>query len=234
MKNDKLLPLIIYSFLVVFITVYSFLIYGISFYIIVNFVFVLAFIVVIAWREFAFINQNQKLMSMFSFIEIVILNLNVQKTIDGAFSVIKPLLNEKLQTKIAAFKQSESTVIIQELGVYFAHQYYDSFLDLLMIYEKRGGDIIRMSEVLLHRIDGARATLNALAKIDQRYVIKFISNWLFIFTVSVVFRFSLSNIFAQINENVFFIVGNELLIVLKLTSLFFVNENKMRRSLNVS
>lgn len=234
MKNDKLVPLIINSFLVFFIVLYSFLIYGVSIFVLVNFLFVLAIISFIVWREFTFINRNQKLLSMFGLIEIIILNLNVQKTIEGAFNVIKPLLDEKTRKKITTYNESESSVIIEELRIYFAHQYYDSFLDLLIMYEKRGGDIIKMSEVLLHRIDGARGTLNALAKIDTRYIIKFISNWLFIFAVSIVFRFSLTSMFAQINKNVFFIVGNELLVVLKLGSLFFVNENKIRRSLNVS
>ncbi len=234
MKNDNLAPLLLTGGLIFIVASYAFLIYTNIILIIFNIIIALLYGVFILLRELQFRRRTKKLMMMANFIEIVILNINVQKTIDGALNAVHNLLPEQLQKKIATFTTTDGTVVIFELAPYFAHQYYDVFIELLTTYEERGGDIIKMSEVLLHRIDGARGTMNALLQIDTRYIVKFMSNWLFILTVSTVFRYSLSAIYAQVKENIYFIIGNQLLILVMLTSLFFVNENKIKRSLDVS
>lgn len=222
------------SFLVILISSYSFLIYSSLYLVLINSIIAISFSFVIYLRYVVHEKEKNLFMNMASFIELMILNINVQNTIDGAFNVVKTLIDEKLLKKFSKVNQANAREAVTELSSHFSHHFYDIFIGLIFTYEERGGDIIKMSEVLLLRIDSTRAIVNTLQKIDFRYVIKFMSNWFFIFSVSLVFRFALNNIFNEMSKSISFIIGNEILITTMLVSLFFVLENKRKRTLNVS
>lgn len=219
--------------LVLLVSLYSFIIYSSLTLVLMNGLITFIAALFIYVRSNLYRERVRLFIDMASFIELMLLNINVQNTIDGAFNAVKPLLSEKLRKKLSTLNTSNTRAVISELTTYFAHHYYDIFIGLLFTYEERGGDIIKMSEVLLLRVDSTRALLDALEKIDLRYLIKFTSNWLFIFAIGVVFRYALSNVFTALNNSVTFIIGNEVLIIIMLLSLIFVLENKRRRMFNV-
>lgn len=228
-----MLTVISLGVLVALVSLYSFIIYGSLSLVLLNALITFLASLFIYVRSTLYRERVKLFIDMASFIELMLLNINVQNTIDGAFNAVKPLLSDKLTKKLNTLNIANTRTVISELTNYFAHHYYDVFTGLLFTYEERGGDIIKMSEVLLLRIDSTRALINALEKIDLRYLIKFMSNWLFIFAIGIVFRYALSNIFTTLNNSITFIIGNEVLIVIMLLSLVFVLENKRRRMFNV-
>ncbi|HZJ89930.1 MAG TPA: hypothetical protein VFD05_04610 [Bacilli bacterium] len=228
-----MLNIISLGILVALVSLYSLIIYSSLTLVLINALVTLMAALFIYVRSTLYRERIKLFMDMASFIELMLLNINVQKTIDGAFNAVKALLSETLTKKLSTLNIADSRTVINELTNYFAHHYYDIFTGLLFTYEERGGDIIKMSEVLLLRLDSTRGLINALQKIDLRYLIKFMSNWLFIFAIGVVFRYALSNVFTTLNNSIIFIIGNEVLIVIMLLSLIFVLENKRRRMFNV-
>lgn len=78
-----------------------------------------------------------------------------------------------------------------KLRLTFAHQYYESFLEMVKLINEHGGEMLKVAEVLLFSISNSETQLIKLTRIDNAYLIKFIFNWFFIMLVAIVFRLAL-------------------------------------------
>ena len=205
------------------------LIFGFGKLFLINALISLSVIVYVNMRFKRHVERGEKVNFLFAFIELFILNYDVQKSVDGALNVLYPLLEvkaQKLFTKLG--KDGDGTQLLQNLRSYFSHHYYESFIDIVSVVTTRGGEIIKASEVLLYSISQSEARILKLQRIDTAYLIKFTFSWLFIMVVGVVFRFALNG-FLNFNEMpLIYVMGNEVFLGVFLLSFVLVIENTIR------
>lgn len=216
------------------ITGFSYLVINNPQIILINAVISIIFCCFIGYIIWRYLSQKQRHLKMFDFIELIIFNLNVQKTIEATFVVIEPLLDLELQKKFNNLNEDNVLNKLNQLSKYFKHHYYDSFCELLNVTLERGGNVLKTSEVLLTSIRGTRAHLNNLTTIDNNYLAKFCVNWIFIMIVVLAFKKALNNVFEYMTTNTFFVVGIEIFLVIFLISIFLVINNRVRTSKNVN
>ena len=74
----------------------------------------------------------------------------------------------------------DGMLLLEKLRLTFAHQYYESFLEMVKLINEHGGEMLKVAEVLLFSISNSETQLIKLTRIDNAYLIKFIFNWFFI------------------------------------------------------
>lgn len=217
-----------------FIVTFSYLMFGWSSYITLNLTISFLASVYVLLRLFYYIEYLKKKMLMFSFIELFLLNFDIQKTIPATLSVVFPLLSIADQKVLNNKRKTEGVLFLESLSSFFAHTYYESFLGAVNLVNERGGDIMQVSEILLFSIANSQAQLLKINRIDNSYIIKFIFNWLFIFAVGLLFRFALDGFLLFQHPPLTFIIGIEVFIMLFLMSVILVIENRIRRIKHVT
>lgn len=199
----------------------------------VNIAVTIVFILYLNIRFTVFYKANERRQLMYNFIELFILNYDIQKSVDGTLSGIYPLLPPKALRRMSKGKKEEGMMFLESLRAYFGHNYYESFIDAVTLINERGGEIMKITEVLLFSISNSEAQSVKLTRIDNSYLIKFVFNWLFTMLVAIIFRFSLTG---TLNFDVLppvYIMGMELFLAIFLVSLALVVENRIRRATSV-
>lgn len=222
------------SLLFLLISIYSYLVLGVNMYLLANAASSLLFSVYLAFRLYRYHIFLERKRFMFTFIELFILNFDVQKSIEPTISIIMSLFSPKEQKTLNKLQKGDGLALLEQLKFYFDDHYYESFFDMLMLVIERGGSLIKVSEVLLYTIADSEAQITKLMRIDNSYLIKFIFNWLFIMAVAVIFRFALNDTLDMTKLDLTYLIGNEIFMATFMTSVTLLVENRLRRSKNVT
>lgn len=224
-----MIVLLLSIFITLLVGSFTFLLFGVHLLIAVNLGLSVLFALFINLRYQTHQQRRAKTEFLFSFIELFILNYDIQKSVDGVLTVLYPLLDPKAQKLFAKVRKNHDGMnLLNELRTYFSHHYYESFLDIVTVISERGGDIIKVSEVLLYSISQSEGRMTKLGRIDTTYLVKFTFSWLFIMVVAVVFRFALDGFMNFTNFPLIYIAGQELFLAMMLFSFILVIENTVR------
>lgn len=226
--------IIVSLILVGLIAIYTYFILGSLIYLAINVTLALLVAIYIIVRMHNYLMALNRKRFMFSFIELFILNFDVQKSANATLNVIYPLFQINEQKKLNVLQKEDGYSLLENLKVYFNHHYYDSFFDIYGVVSERGGQMMKVSEVLLYSISNSEAQILKLTRIDTTFLIKFLFNWLFIMIVALIFRFALVGIIDFTNLSLIYIAGHELFLLVFTLSIILVIENRVRRSNNVS
>lgn len=219
--------------LVIIIAVFSMLVLGGIEIIIINTLVALFAGIYVTFRLLNYRKEIEKRRFMFSFMEFFILNFDIQKTVEATLTTIYPLLNPQ-GVKAYLTMNEDGILLLEKLRITFAHQYYESFLEMVNLINEHGGEMLKVAEVLLFSISNSETQLVKLVRIDNAYLIKFIFNWFFIMLVAVVFRLALAGFLSFAILPFTYVAGMELFLVIFLASIILVLENRIRRARRVS
>jgi len=218
--------------LVIIIAVFSMLVLGGIEIIIINTLGALFAGIYVTFRLINYRKEIEKRRFMFNFMEFFILNFDIQKTVEATLTTIYPLLNPK-GVKAYLTMNEDGILLLEKLRITFAHQYYESFLEMVNLISEHGGEMLKVAEVLLFSISNSETQLVKLVRIDNAYLIKFIFNWFFIMLVAVVFRLALAGFLSFASLPFTYVAGMELFLVIFLASIILVLENRIRRARRV-
>ncbi|OQC11508.1 MAG: hypothetical protein BWX74_00085 [Tenericutes bacterium ADurb.Bin087] len=219
--------------LVLVISVFSALVLGGIKITIINALITLVLSFYLLYRVINYHKEIIKRRFMFSFMEYFILNFDIQKTVEATLTTIYPLLDPK-GVKAYLTMTEDGSLLLEKLRLTFAHQYYESFLEMVNLINDHGGEMLKVAEVLLFSISNSETQLIKLTRIDNAYLIKFVFNWFFIMLVAVVFRLALDGFLSFESLPLLYIAGMELFMAIFLISIVLVLENRIRRTRRVS
>lgn len=222
---------IIFSYIL--IAVFSLVVFNNTFILLLNLLILTFFVVLGYYRFWKYYYRQQQIIQMSYFIEYIVLNYSVQKTIDATLLIVLPLLDKKLSARINKVKNVNGLETLSVLQTYFDHSYYDTFIELVSLIETKGGEILKAGEVLLATITQSRSQLQKLRQIDNRYFIKYVVHWIFIMFIVISFRYSLVSLSANLLTSSSYILGIEAFLFVMAISIFLVLENRYRRAKNV-
>lgn len=195
-------------------------------------------LVVLIYLYFRFIQFHQKQSRknfMFALIELFILNFDVQKSVDATLPIIFPLLPVNKDKKYLAIQKELSGFnFLEGLRTYFVHHYYESFIDLVKVVTERGGNIIKVSEVLLASLSESESRSLKIRRLNESFLIKFIFSWIFIMVIGVVFRYALAGFIVFDNLPLIYITGNFIFVTAYLLGLILLSETIIRKGMHES
>ncbi len=187
-------------------------------------------LVYLYWRFNEFDKKQRRKNFMFALIELFILNFDVQKSVDATLPTIFPLLPSNKEKKYLAIQKEFSGInFLEQLRSYFVHHYYESFIDLVKVVTERGGNIIKVSEVLLAALSENESRSLKLKRLNDSFLVKFSFSWIFIMVIGIVFRYALAAFLSFDNLPIIYISGNLIFVAVYLFGLTILLESIVRK-----
>ena len=166
-------------------------------------IFLILFFILIEREYRKFESNSKKVKECTKFINNFIITLSINKSINTTYEQIKETFNEEL-----LMIDNESSEGVEEkiknLKSYFNLKVYDVFLKLLDQYLFQGGDIIKISQLLLFDTRKMNSLLDDYKVTSKRKLIEFASMWGLTMIILVVIQLSMSIFYETILKMSFY------------------------------
>ena len=166
-------------------------------------IFLILFFILIEREYRKFESNSKKVKECTKFINNFIITLSINKSINTTYEQIKETFNEEL-----LMIDNESSEGVEEkiknLKSYFNLKVYDVFLKLLDQYLFQGGDIIKISQLLLFDTRKMNSLLDDYNVTTKRKLIEFASMWGLTMIILVVIQLSMSMFYETILKMSFY------------------------------
>lgn len=183
-----------------------------------------------------FLIRERKSKEAILFINNFIITLSINCSILSTFNTIEESFSPQLKNQIRLIDNLEVEEKIKYLEKYFMVSSYDVFLNLLDQYIYNGGDILKISQLLLFDIRQLEEKIENHNQIIIKKMMEFIILWIMIFAIVMIMKFSLADYFVKIASLNYFKYGmaiffvsfylNISLFIAHATNLNFIKSNK--------
>ena len=177
-----------------------------------NYIFALVFLfiflgyfMVIAYKMIKkYLSRKQRCHDCYKFINSFLITMSVKESLTESFS--SGTINASLDFK-SELSELENMVVedrIIYLRRYFNLAIYKMFLNVLNIYQEQGGNILSMSESLMHESTLVEESVNKSSNIGIKKLTEFLILWILTFFVLLFMRFGMKEFYLNmINNNMF-------------------------------
>ena len=159
----------------------------------------------------------------YHFINNFIISLSIKKAIKPSFENTIMSMNESFRNMLFNLTELGEIEKIRYLNAtYFPFHVYRLFIEIIDIYEEEGGDILFMSKYLLQECRLNEEYLNLTSSYTQKKYLDFGILWAISLAILILLRFTLTQFYVYIKEQLFFIIGLSLLAVFIAFSIYLL------------
>ena len=162
-----------------------------------------AFLTLFKYRNYE--NKKIKFNEAVSFINKFIISLSINGSLIDSFNSCKEILNNKLYLELKNIDEVESR--IEYLKKYYNYRIFEIFSGVINEYLDKGGDILAYSSTLMSEARRNQANVNNLFMNSVKYLISFISMWVFSFLIVLIAKISLKDFYSNFINNQTFIIS---------------------------
>ena len=176
-----------------------------------------------------YVLQNRRFKSSFNFINSFIVSLSIKLTIPGALESVVPTMDEDFKQEYVGLKHLSDDEKLDYLKKYYHFHIYELFLNVVALYEERGGNIFDMSNFLMQE---ARNQYEYTLKCEKMAIhkwLEFVVLWALALGIMVLLRFALSQFFDLLASKFYYVLA----VIVEFVFLLFSVELLSRRSFNV-
>ncbi len=187
-------------------------------------IFVLLFVFV--ERKYLKYKVNcEKIKECSKFINNFVITLSINKSINTTYEQIKCSFNEDLKLIDENSNNLSIDEKIKNLEGYFNLKIYEVFLKLLNQYEFQGGDIIKISQLLLFDSRKITNSLDEYKSNTKRKLLEFSSMWALTMVILVIIQLSMSVFYEQILKMSFYPISIFMFFIVFLLFLYLFLSN---------
>ena len=184
---------------IAFLTSNSFIVMGI-----VLLTSILYFIFFFCKRSFRYELKCQRFSSCYQFIDSFILALSVKETISGAMESVVPLMDKRFQDEVSGLEHLSDQEKLTYLKKFYPFSIYELFLNIIDIYQERGGNIFDISAYLMEVLRQEEESLSKSKAIGYRKMVEFVTLWGFSLLILVIMRFALFDLYMDMSSSFLF------------------------------
>lgn len=167
-------------------------------------IFLILFFILIERQYKKYESNSIKVKECTKFINNFIITLSINKSINTTYEQVKETFNEELLMIDNNSSNEGVEERIKNLKGYFNLKVYDVFLKLLDQYLFQGGDIIKISQLLLFDTRKMNSLLDDYKVTSKRKLIEFASMWGLTMIILVVIQLSMSIFYETILKMSFY------------------------------
>src|SRR5574344_282599 len=97
-----------------------------------------------------YFERNRVTLECYSFIDSYVIGLSAKKSLKGAFESATTSISLQLKEQLTLLENMDEEEKIDALLRYFELDIYKMFCDIIHLFSENGGDILRMSSLLLN------------------------------------------------------------------------------------
>lgn len=143
----------------------------------------------------------------YHFINNFLISLSIKGHISGALASAVETQNEETKNLINSLDSNDPMGKIIYLKNYFKFDSYSLFIDLLILFNEEGGDIIKMSANLLNQIRESEEFIVNVERMNKTTLIEFSILWSFSLAILAILKFALDDFFHYILNVPFYQIG---------------------------
>lgn len=145
----------------------------------------------------------------------ILSQLKTDRSLTVAFKSIINYLPEELKNNYESYGTTPLD-FLNLLKEYFNSNYYEIFLNMIKIYDTKGGDIDARSKVLIDAIAYTKQISMELVNIKVRKLTEFVIMWLLAFLVLIYLRLGLTSYYLNLIETnfIFALIANFVLFII--------------------
>ncbi len=153
------------------------------------------------------------------FINDFIVSLSVKKSILSSFENVMINASDSLEEEISTIKDLNEIEKLIYLEKYFPFNSYKLFVDIILLWNEQGGDVLKLSNNLLISLKDEQEYLTFVEGCSKRKTIEFSSLWLICLVVLFVLRFALTDFYLSLSKQIIYQLGVFVVFILALFSI---------------
>lgn len=156
--------------------------------------------------------------SCFQFINNFLIALSIKGHISGALASALESQSEQTVELVNSIESKDPMEKIKYLKEYFKFDVYSLFVDLIVLFNDEGGDVIQMSRYLLNQIREDEEYIINVERMNKKSLIEFSILWIFSLGILAILKFSLDSFFVHVVKNIFYQISVVVVLLFALSS----------------
>lgn len=152
-------------------------------------------------------NKDEKIarfQDCYHFVNNFLISLSIKGHVSGALASALESQNEETRELINSLDTDDPMQKVKYLKKHFKFDVYYLFVDLIVLYNEEGGDILQMSSYLLNQIRESEEYLVNAERLNKSALVEFAALWIFSLAILAILKFSLDDFFTYIVKNNFY------------------------------
>ena len=133
----------------------------------------------------------------YHFINSFIITLSVKDSLEEAYQNGLRVAPQNLLEESNEIENMNVIEKIKFLRAYFNLAIYKMFINIIVMYQEQGGNILAISDSLLRECTRVEKTLAESKAIGNKHLVEFITLWLLSFFILVFLRFAIAQFYFQ-------------------------------------
>ena len=158
----------------------------------------------------------------FQFVNSFIISLNIKGSLSAAMQSGYETSDEVTREIIDSIKEMNEEEKITYLSKYFKFDIYHLFIDIILLWNEEGGDILQMSRYLIDQARLKEEYLLNCQSIHKTKSIEFVVLWSIALSILAVLRFALSQFFSYILHTLIYQISIVAIILFTLLSIYIL------------
>ena len=163
--------------------------------------------------------STSRFKSCYNFINSFIISLSIKSTIPGAFESTLLTIDDEIKEEIEGISHMNDLEKLNYLKSYYHFHIYELFLNVITLYEDRGGNILDMSQHLISETQNQNEYIIKCESLSLRKWVEFTILWFLSLAILVILRFALNQFFDLIAKQLLFKVSIGVIFLLVLASI---------------
>ena len=176
-----------------------------------------------------YVVSTKRFKSCYNFINSFIISLSIKLTIPGALESTLLTIDEELKERMDGITHMSDIEKLEYLKNYYHFHIYELFLNVINLYENRGGNILDMAQHLINESQNQNQYIIKSESLALRKWVEFAILWFLSLSILVILRFALNQFFELISKQLIFKISIGAIFLLVLVSI----EILMRKSFDI-
>lgn len=155
-------------------------------------------------REKKYVNETKQFRECINFVNSFIVSLSIKESISATLNLVTENVSESFREEYEGIRHLEDMEKLKYLRKYFHFHIYYLFLNLIEIYQERGGNALDLSEHLLEELRIQETYQTKIMAMKKRKTMEFIILWAFSVAILVLLRISLSTYYQAMSSPIVF------------------------------
>ncbi len=157
------------------------------------------------FKKYEFIKERYH--ECYHFINNFIISLSIKKSISGALETTVGSMPMEFKEMFDGVENLSENEKLNYLSTYFEFYDYSLFLQIILIWQEEGGDIIQMSKYLIGNIRHNEEYINQVDSMAKRKYIEIGILWTISLAIVVVLRFALSSFYDRVKGQMLYLIS---------------------------
>ena len=171
-------------------------------------IYLVYYFVLIRKKIKQYISKVEIVHACYHFINSFVITMSVKESWEEAYANGLRLAPKSLTQETDEIENMTILERINFLRSYFNLAIYKMFINIIVLYQEQGGNILVLSESLVRECTRVEKTLSESVSIGNRHLAEFLVLWLLSFFILIFLRFALSQFYTQM-------ISSPLMIALK-------------------